>query len=209
MKQRIEDSREKSTGVRTTSQVYFSNTHERAYFTIKKEWGKEPLHISVYMDFTCTRHHPKLHHLYIALVVASGLAHRSTTWHKSSVVPLSNPAFFHACPSLLIRSSTTFLDGEAPSKTIAFLCFHNSHITSVKRVLTSLQAVLFLTFSAHQSYSEVGRAITHSNFPKARQSTVHASLAKTPCNRMCWMDSSSWSQKGHASWWSNPRRANL
>ena len=133
------------------------------------------------------------------------LAHRSSRRRKGSTVPLNLPATDHNLPSDLTLPISTPMEGDAPSKTIAFLCFHSSQSTSRKIVWRSFQLLLSIPFFSRSHRARESCAVSvHSSWPEASHTTAHTDLANTHVSRTWLMVSSSWSQKGHESRCGNP-----
>lgn len=112
------------------------------------------------------------------------LTRRSSRRKKGSTSPLNLPATNHNLPSDLTLPISTTTEGDAPSKTITFLCFHISQSVSRKRVCRSFWLQLSIPcFSCSHVAREFCAVDDHSSFPKASHTTAHIDLANTHVSR--------------------------
>ena len=150
-----------------------------------------------------------LHHSYKSFksLYSSRLSHRATQL-KELTSPFSRPADTHTKPSSLILRNNTSHEGWAPSKTMAFLCFHSSRIVSPRMVRRSFMLMLFSPRLLHNQGARMSCCVgTQSGRPRASQITFQTVLAKTHVSSRWLIVTCSWSQKGHASWCGSPRHA--
>ena len=98
---------------------------------------------------------------------SSHLSHLANRLKKGFRSPFSRPANNHTKPSSLILLSSTSHEGRAPSKTIAFLCFHSSHKVSPRMVRKSFVLALLGPILPHNhDVRESCCDGTQSGFPK-------------------------------------------
>ena len=123
------------------------------------------------------------------------------------VSPLNSPALAQRFPSSLSRSLTCDRDTDAPLKTMSFRCFQIVHKARMHLALKDLRCTGCWSCLKHQALNDSSWSGSSSCNPVLIPISCQTCLANTQPRSRCCIDSSCWSQKGHASWCGSPRLA--
>jgi hypothetical protein len=136
----------------------------------------------------------------VNLAYYSLLAHLYTSVRRTSQLPFNFPTCSQRRASSTTRAARAATEGKAPSKTMAFLCFQSSHMTSVNRVRMSVGRCSALIWVVHQSLMVSSGVGAQFGLPIVAQIFAHKVRAKTKLNSRCSMVSSACAQNGHVGW---------